>query len=63
MEPMLRAVKEAVTEARAAGATEAQIETIIMAAEHVALERAHGVDLDWLVAQIRAAAEPGQTVH
>jgi hypothetical protein len=34
-----------------------------MAAEHVALERAHGVDLDWLVAQIRAAAEPGQTVH
>jgi hypothetical protein len=63
LETLLRTLKEAITEARAAGATEVQIAGIVAAAENMAAQQAQGADLDWLVAQIRVAAEPSETLH
>lgn len=63
MEPMLRTLREAIAEAREAGATQEHIDAIVEVAQQLAHQRPYGVDLGWLLEQIKAAALPRQTVH
>ena len=61
--PVLRLLREAVEEARKAGASQEHINLVIELAQQLAQQRPYGVDTDWLVAQIEAAAASRKMVH
>ena len=63
IEPMLRTLRKAISEAREAGATQEHIDAILEMAQQVAHQRPYGIDLDWLIAQIKTAAEEGGNLH
>jgi hypothetical protein len=61
--PLLRLLREAIAEARKAGASQEHIKLVVEVARQLARQRPYGVDTDWLVAQIEAAASSRKMVH
>ena len=61
--PVLRLLREAVEEARKAGASQEHINLVVELAQQLAQQRPYDVDTDWLVAQIEAAAASRKMVH
>jgi hypothetical protein len=64
VEPFLTLLREAVVEAREKGLGQEHIDSLLDAAKEIAHESPYGIDKQWLLAQIAAAAaEPLGRLH